>query len=332
MDSPSRPHRAGRASRLTLLCAVLAAVAPSAADAAYAPRLSIAVEPATAASTVAITSTVSQAAGEEAAKKVRLSFPRGFGFKLAAVVALPTCSAAQFGGGACPENSRIGSVDADAGFPVGTVSGGVYYGGATSGAPTLYAFLSNSLTKLLGMDQKIKGTTEFRADGGADTVFDNLPNVATTRLTFAISGGDKGIVGSPLTCGVFTFKGAFTSQSGATATSETAVNISGCAPAPTPTPAKPRATLSAISLAKTVSAATGADAKSRANLKGKLTIRLRKASSRTPLVTKRVSVAAPGPITVHRVGRGLAPGTYVLQFSLQANGRTATRTRTFRVR
>jgi len=310
----------------------MAAVAPAGADAAYAPVLSIAVKPATPNSTIAITSTVRQAPGEEASKTVRLSFPAGFGFKLAVIASLPTCSEAQFNAGACPENSRIGSVDADAGPLIGTVSGGVYFGGAGSGTPVLYAFLSNSLTHLLGMDQKIKGTNVFRADGGADTIFDNLPNVATTRLTFAIAGGDKGILKSPLRCGAFAFKGVFTSQSGVSTTSGSTVDISGCVSAPPPAPAKPRPKLSPIQLAKTVRAATGADAKSRANIKGQLTIRLRKASARNPFVTKRVTVAVPGPITVHRVGKRLAPGTYVLTFALKANGRTATQARTFRVR
>jgi hypothetical protein len=223
-------------------------------------------------------------------------------------------------------------VDADAGPLIGTVAGGVYFGGAGTGTPVLYAFLSNGLTHLLGMDQKIKGTNVFRADGGADTIFDNLPNVATTRLTFAIAGGANGLLKSPLTCGAFPFRGLFTSQSGVTTSSESDVDISGCVSAPPPPPAKPRPKLLPIKLAKTVRAATGADATSRANLKGRLTIRLRKASARNPFVTKRVTVAAPGPITVHRVGKGLAPGTYVLTFALAANGRTATQTRTFRVR
>jgi hypothetical protein len=313
------------------MCVFAAAALPASAHAAYAPKLSIAIEPATPKSTIALTSTVTQAAGEEASRKVRVSFPAGFGFRLSVLATLPACTEQQFAAGACPENSRIGSVDADAGFPVGVVSGGVYYGGASTGAPVLYAFLSNALTKLLGMDQKLKATNEFRADGGVDTVFDNLPTVATTRLTFAIMGGTNGVVASPPACGPYTFKGAFTSQGGATATSESGVTISGCPPEPTPTPAKPRPRLTAISLAKVISPLTGATARTRASLKGRLTIRLRKATTRNPFLTKRIAVGAAGPITIRRIGIGLKPGRYVLELSLAANSRTAKRTKAFRV-
>ena len=56
------------------------------ASAAYAPKLQISLDPATAGAPPAITSVVTQASGETASKTVTVSFPVGFGPQLGAKV------------------------------------------------------------------------------------------------------------------------------------------------------------------------------------------------------------------------------------------------------
>src|SRR4051794_31158798 len=89
------------------------------ASAAYAPQLQIKLDPPTASRPPAITSVVSQAAGQTASKTVRVSFPVGFGPQLGAKVV--SCQTADEANQACPPETQLGTAKADAtvlGLPV----------------------------------------------------------------------------------------------------------------------------------------------------------------------------------------------------------------------
>src|SRR3954468_23425878 len=82
------------------------------ASAAYAPKLQIALDPATASKPPAITSVVTQQAGETPSKTVKVSFPIGFGPQLGAKVG--SCSPADEANQACPPDTQLGTAKANA--------------------------------------------------------------------------------------------------------------------------------------------------------------------------------------------------------------------------
>src|SRR3954465_9559378 len=90
--------------------ATLAPAAP--APAAFGPQLQIKLDPATAGAPPAITSVVTQAAGETPSKTVTVSFPVGFGPQLGAKVA--SCQQADEDRRACPPDTQLGTAHADA--------------------------------------------------------------------------------------------------------------------------------------------------------------------------------------------------------------------------
>lgn len=292
----------------------LGLVAVPAAQAAYAPQLAVTIDPPTANSPIALTSIITQAASEEANKKVTVSFPLGISFALSAVNSAPVCSPDQFAAKSCPDNSRIGAAEADA--IIGTLKGNVYFGGAVRGTPVIYVFLSNALSTLLGQDQALTGKTLFRKDGGVDTVFDNLPNTTTSRFQLKLDGPPRSLLQTPPRCGAYTFVGHFVSQSGATAQSSSAVSVSGCH--------SPPVTMSRLRL-KPARIVQGHTAKLSFNLDGNaaVTVTVRRLGKRRILSTRRLS-GRSGTNTVSRIGRGLKPGTYVVRASaIDAAGHTA---------
>lgn len=295
----------------------LALVSAPAAQAAYAPQLAVTIDPATAGSPISLTSIVTQAPSEEANKKVTVSFPLGLAFSLTLVNSVPICTSDQFAAKSCPDNSRIGSAEADA-PPIGTLAGNVYFGGAVAGKPVIYVFLSNALSHLLGQDQALVGTTIFRKDAGVDTVFDNLPSTTTTRFQLKLDGPPRALLEAPPTCGPFTFVGHFISQSGATAQSSSTVSVTGC---PSP-PVK----MSVLRL-KPSRIVQGHTAKFSFNLDGNaaVTVTVRRLGGRRILYTHRMA-GKSGTNTVRRIGRGLKPGSYIVRANaIDAAGDTASR-------
>jgi hypothetical protein len=197
---------ARRSLALVLACAgALAAAGP--AHAAYAPKLAVSVAPTDRPGrTVAFTSVVTQAADEEPTRSARLKFPVGFGYDLAALQRVTACTPAQRDARACPQSSRLGTATANA---LGqTLSGGVHLGETA----TIYIFLDNPTLRMLGREPKpIVARTEFRPDGGTDTVLDELPTDFTaTRFELALDGPPKSVLTAPPTCGAHSFVAEFT--------------------------------------------------------------------------------------------------------------------------
>src|SRR3954465_8296692 len=210
--------------------ALLLAAVPS-AQAAYAPQLHARLAPAPAASVPKITSTVTQASGETASKTVIVTFPRGFEPNFGGTAAKCPPDQENSDPPHCPPESQLGTANATAevvGLPQ-KLEGAVYFGGPITATKfRLIVLLHNDL---LGY-QKIIGTAELIATGGARNVFDNLPDVLTTSLTLVLEGGSKGLLKNPNTCGDFDVTAAFTSQKGEKGTGSQTVTIAGCKPKP----------------------------------------------------------------------------------------------------
>src|SRR3954467_2815380 len=140
--------------------AALALAAP--AQAAYAPKVSLKLEPTTPAAVPQITSVITQASGETASKTVVVTFPRGFQPNFGGTATKCPPESANADPPSCPDSSQLGTAEATAsvvGFPQ-QLTGGVYFGGPiTATRFQLIVVLHNDL---LGY-QKILGTAEIVA-------------------------------------------------------------------------------------------------------------------------------------------------------------------------
>ena len=298
-----------------LSATALAAVTPV-AQATYSPALAVTVRPTnTPGKTIAFTSVVTQASDEEPTKSARVKLPAGFTYDLAGFQRFTACSVPQRDARACPDSSRLGSASANA---LGqTLSGGVYLGQAAQ----IYIFLNNATLRLLGQEPKpIVARTEFRPDGGADTVLDELPSDFTaTRFELALDGPPKSLLAAPTTCGPFTFTGEFTSRNGVKATSRASVTITDCPP---PTVAITSARLSPRRLRRGRSALITYTINRAADME----ITVRRAGRARILGRKRFAHPADRRAGRVRVGtRGLSPGRFVVRLRASAGGQASSR-------
>lgn len=199
-------------------------VAAATASAAYAPKLEIKIDPSTPSSPVAITSKIIQASGETANKTVKVAFPPGFAAGLKSKV--QPCTPEQEAADTCPPISEVGS--AQAVTAIATLTGPVYLE-LVNGTQLRLAIHLSGLGGLI--KQNVYGDI-ILSGGRVNTVFDNLPNTATTLFELDLLGGDKALSVTPRTCGPGTFDAQFTSQNGEQATSQAQVTISGCPTTP----------------------------------------------------------------------------------------------------
>src|SRR3954453_21934711 len=217
--------------RLLLATAGAALALSTSAQAAYAPKVALKLEPTTPAAVPQITSVITQASGETASKTVVVTFPKGFQPNFGGTAAKCPPDQENADPPHCPPESQLGTAEATAevlGLPQ-PLTGNVYFGGPiTASRFRLIVLLHNDV---LGY-QKIIGTAELIASGGARNVFDNLPNVLTTSFKLVLSGGSKGLLKKPTTCGDFAVTADFTSQNGAKAAGSQNVTIAGCKPVP----------------------------------------------------------------------------------------------------
>ena len=217
--------------RLFFATAGAALLLAAPAQAAYAPKVSLQLDPTTPAAVPQITSVITQASGETASKTVIVTFPKGFQPNFGGTAAKCPPDQENADPPSCPDNSKLGTAEATAevlGLPQ-PLTGNVYFGGPiTASKFRLIVLLHNDL---LGY-QKIIGTAELIASGGARNVFDNLPNVLTTSFKLVLNGGSSGLLKNPIDCGDYDVTADFTSQNGDKATGSQKVTIAGCKPIP----------------------------------------------------------------------------------------------------
>jgi hypothetical protein len=192
----------------------------SSATAAYRPAWSFSLSDTRPATAPALSSTLTQAPGESASRRVAVRYPPEFGFNPGFSVA--GCTAAQEQADACPESSRIGTTRAVT--ALGAFSGPVYL--------TEDFRLLSYLRGLGVIGQKFEGKLYLGADGSVETVFDDLPNFQATVAEIAVEGGRRGILLTPRRCGRYTLTGTFASHAGDRVTRTVPVDISGCSARP----------------------------------------------------------------------------------------------------
>jgi hypothetical protein len=312
----------GNIARLSLLAATLVALAaaPTAAHAAYAPKIAVTVNPTNKpGSFIALTSVVTQAGDEEPTKSARVHFPPGVSLSIAQLGRTEACSPAQRDAGTCPPGSRLGTATADTG--VGTLTGGVFLGQSA----TIYIFLKNATLALLGQEPKpITAKTEFRPDGGTDTVLDDLPtDVTATRFELALDGPPRSVLTSPDTCGVFKFSGDFVSKSGVKASSSTPVTFTNCPPA---APELSKVKLSRRSARVGTNVAISYELSRAAQVE----VTVRRSGKRKVLGRKRFA-DGKGPSRVRVLTSRLTAGAYVITVKATGDGKSASSSRILRL-
>ena len=232
----SRVVRSRAATCLVGLLACSAVLLPAAsASAAYAPNLAIKFSPSTPGKPVAITSILTQAAGETPSKTVKVSFPPGFLVNAGTKAKICTPSPDPDDPLRCPADTQIGTASATAqafGLTI-PLDGFVYFGGPVQGKVGSLALLILLRNPTFG-EQRINGIASLRPDGGYDNTFDNLPNILVTSFTLALNGGDLALLQNPTKCGRYTMTGDYTAQDGQRAAQTVPFNVS-CASSRRPT-------------------------------------------------------------------------------------------------
>lgn len=308
-------ERRGAAGLVALAIVVLALAAlPARAVAAYAPHLAVTISPTAAGSHVALTTTLTQASGEDANRSVRFHMPVGFTLDGAALGSLTACDDPS----SCSTSSRIGTASAET--PLGSFTGGVYLG-------TSQRFFVELDGPVPPLNYRFTGTTSTRPDGGIDASFDQLPSFPTTRLQLALDGSPRSFLVAPTSCGDYEFSANFVSQNGAQSVDSSLVAVAGdCGSTP-------------------AFAMSGAGVSPRSWRRGRTTalrfvlsapaqveVTIRRVGSRRVLQRRRRSAAA-GLTRLAGLARGLRAGHYVIRVrALSSDGRVAVRNFVVRVR
>lgn len=216
----------------TVLAALgVAGFMASPAGAEYAPKLSVDINAARPSQTAKFTFVVSQGPKDPGSRRIFIAMPAGFRTSTP-LSALTVCDWPAEMMRACPDQSRIGSVEDEAVFPGGTVplNGPMYWGGQISpGVYKLIVFLDD-----IGLDlhPQFEAHLTARGGGGLDLSFDDLPRQPSQRFAIYFDGGRRSVVVTPAKCGDYRFDGSFISRGEERASSSATVAIRGCAAAP----------------------------------------------------------------------------------------------------
>jgi hypothetical protein len=205
------------------LVAVIALLAcASVAQASFAPRVSLSVDPATPAARPAIDATVFETVGDTPPKRFTLAFPAGFALQHPSGV--KACKPRQRRANRCRQSSEIGSLEA-------VTPTGIHLRGTVNLARH-------------GRQRQIIGVVKSRAagvpalgfvgyarlspSGNPQVTLDGLPNLPLISLTVRLTGGKRGLLSTPKGCGAQVVQGLLTSQLGEMAVGLSAVQIAGC--------------------------------------------------------------------------------------------------------
>ena len=194
-------------ARLAWMPAALALFAPGAAQAAFAPTLSVGLEPPLAGQVPQVVATVAEA---ERLQRFTLRFAPGFAVNRS--LAVPGCSAIDQLARLCPDATRLGAIEIE-----GNGRGTIHMAQST-GTRTV-SFIGSSL---------IRGIFRPGMGGALDVTFDGLPPLPRGALRIILQGGELGLVRAPSECGTSMVKGNFTNAAHEMAVAEAPVTITGC--------------------------------------------------------------------------------------------------------
>ena len=196
-------------ARIIGLAFALSLTTAAPAAAAFAPDLTLSLDPPTASSQPGLTATFTQSAMDSPVERFTLTLPAGFeaaGAPAAPLAGVIGTVRAQMGEGA-EFAGTIHKVSADR-FQA-TITG---LGGA--------------------IEQDVQGALVRRANGSLDLRFDGLPALPFTSLAFSFAGGGLSLIRVPATCGEHPVTGKFTSRAGELALDLTRITVTGCSGIP----------------------------------------------------------------------------------------------------
>jgi hypothetical protein len=167
----------------------------------------------------ALTTSITQAAGEAAGKRMQLTLPAGLLPRLSTLGrACPAADPAT-----CPASADVGSATVRTPLLAQALTGRVILLSSANGLPRTAVVLPAPFPLTL------IGTSELTANGIVNT-FDNQPDAPLSDVTVTLAGGPNSLFkgGWALCVGSPVVKGDFTAHSGATATVTAPVTVSGC--------------------------------------------------------------------------------------------------------
>ena len=143
-------------------------------------------------------------------KRATVRLPEGWSVSPSAADGLVGCSDAQSRvgtllGAACPDASKIGTVEATTPLLEEKLEGGVYVGTQESDDPLsgrMFRMFIALNSEERGIRVKLPG--QIRVDpatGRIETTFDNNPQVPVDRISLRLKGGPRAPLASPLDCG-----------------------------------------------------------------------------------------------------------------------------------
>ena len=140
-------------------------------------------------------------------QSAEVALPEGMTLDPSAAHDLAACSNEQFGAGACPSASQIGTVGVDApGIPDGSLNGGVFVGSPEPGqgpeSGREYRILLIAQAPQYGVGLHLEGRVRADAQTGRLTAsFSGAPQVPVEELQLDFNGRPRAPLANPLACG-----------------------------------------------------------------------------------------------------------------------------------
>lgn len=183
----------------------------SAAHAAFAPQMSVDLNPPVAGQVPEVRAHISQTGAEPALRRFTLRFPPGFVVNRS--LTAPACTTADAAARTCPDATRIGHLESSLG------DGPLYLTDAGRHAVALAGLLAGN---------DVRGAFRPGLGDSLDVSLDGLPTVPLASLTVVLDGGDKGLVRTAPDCGMWMVTGNFTSWLGDFALAQAPLSVSQC--------------------------------------------------------------------------------------------------------
>jgi hypothetical protein len=149
-----------------------------------------------------------------------VTLPEGMTLNPAAAHNLVGCSSGEFGAGACPSASEVGSFVVNApGIPPGALTGGIYVGSPESGkgpeSGGMYRIFLIGESASYGVGLYLEGRVSANATTGRLTAtFADAPQVPVEDLKLRFNGGARAPLANPLSCGAIAPTAAITPYGG----------------------------------------------------------------------------------------------------------------------
>jgi hypothetical protein len=192
----------------------------------FAPKLSAVLDGAAEGGHPALTTVVTQSAGEANARSVEVTLPLGIGAVPA--ILLRACPEATFAKGGCAANAQIGTAKAQTPALAAPLVGPVLLVKPPAmPLPELVLDLHGPISLRLPV------TFGFGPGNRLRSTLSGLPDTALSRFTLSLQGGKEGLLanGRDMCTGAPRVDAVFTAQSGATASASATPELRGCVPA-----------------------------------------------------------------------------------------------------